>query len=244
MSDQERIKRPKLDRTQPIRTWSTLFGAPAATGDTERPASLQDVVSRSVDLGYRVVDEYIRRGQKAAQGISNRSYGSDAVSKDMQELTGRMSQYASELATVWVDLLQLAVGNALSGAPPQGNGGRVGTPGAPATASTNGAANSETLSSAPTRVKIEVASARFAEVSLDLRAGATTRPLVVHALRAVDPAKPRLTEVAFKSATGDEAASLRLRVPADQPAGIYNGLIIDEETSQPVGTVSVRIAAE
>ncbi len=34
---------------------------------------------------------------------------------------------------------------------------------------------------------------------------------------------------------------LRLVVPDDQPAGIYNGLVIDAASNRPVGTLSVRI---
>jgi len=62
----------------------------------------------------------------------------------------------------------------------------------------------------------------------------------VHGLRAVDPAKPRLADVSIV-ADGDQV-TVRVRVPPDVPAAVYNGLIVDEETSRPAGTVSVRIA--
>ncbi len=58
----------------------------------------------------------------------------------------------------------------------------------------------------------------------------------MQALRAVDPEKPRLTDVRFQRASGGEPARLRIRVPSGQPPGVYNGLIIDEQTSRPVGT--------
>src|SRR5438128_27418 len=107
VSASDRIRRPPLDRTEPIRAWSSLFGA----------GPLNDVVTRSVELGYRVVDEYIRQGQKAAARFGSPSVGAD----------------------------------------------------------------------------------------------------------------------------GDQV-TVRVRAPPDVPAAVYNGLIVDEETSRPAGTVSVRIA--
>jgi len=76
MALSRRVKRPPLERSRPIRSWSTLFGVPSvdatvkssASGpaqQTDPPQSLNDVVSRSVSLGYQVVDEYIRQGHKA-----------------------------------------------------------------------------------------------------------------------------------------------------------------------------------
>jgi hypothetical protein len=57
----------------------------------------------------------------------------------------------------------------------------------------------------------------------------------------VDPEKPRLTDVSFHPATDDEPARLRVSVPEATPPGVYSGLIIDEETSRPVGMLSVTI---
>jgi hypothetical protein len=65
---------------------------------------------------------------------------------------------------------------------------------------------------------------------------------VAQALRAVDPDKPKLSDVAVAGGKGDEPVVVRIRVPAGQPAGVYNGLLIDEETNRPAGTLSVRIA--
>src|SRR5215470_15787877 len=119
MSTSDRPKRPSPERTQPIRSWSTLFAVPSADGsDPEAPAAapppesrgtgLSDVVSRSVDLGYRVIDEYIRQGQKAARRLNDRSFGTQAVASDLQELGMRMTQYASDFAAVWLEFVQLA----------------------------------------------------------------------------------------------------------------------------------------
>ncbi|MEO6601419.1 MAG: hypothetical protein ABIQ16_16200, partial [Polyangiaceae bacterium] len=84
----ERIKRPPLPRSEPIRSWSTLFGAPGeATGATANTPPFgipgmphipgipglnggaglgPEAVRRGVEMGYRVVDEYMKQGASAA----------------------------------------------------------------------------------------------------------------------------------------------------------------------------------
>jgi hypothetical protein len=244
----ERIRRPQPARTQPIRNLSTLFGvrprrAPdgdgdASPGDGKGGPSLGEAVSRSVELGYRVVDDYIQQGQRAAQRLNDRSLGPETITRDVQELTARMAQYASDFMSVWFEVLELATagsgvrrGDASSGST------------APAPVPTPPRASREPAPER-TRVRIEVSSAKPAEVSLDLIPDAERRSLVVHALRAVDPEKPRLADVVLEHGARGEPLTLRIRVPADQPQGVYNGLIIDDQTSRPAGTVSVRLGAE
>jgi hypothetical protein len=256
MSSDDHVKRPTLERTQPIRNWSTLFKGPVAQGggsDAESAtmagtahASLGDVVSRSVDLGYRVVDEYIRQGQKAAQRLNERSYGVQTMAGDVQDLAMRMTQYASDFAAVWLQLVQLAAaGNSAPGAQRATGGVDRATPEAATVPTGAGVLGQgprpDATPSGATRVRIEVRSAQPTEVVVDIRPEATSRPLIVHALRAVDPDKPRLDGVHFEPGSEEAAACLRIDVPTGHPAGVYSALMIDQETSRPVGTVSVTI---
>ena len=227
MSD--RIRRPPLDRTEPIRAWSALFGSGPG-------GSLNDVVSRSVELGYRVIDEYIRQGQRVAERFNDRSYGPETVTGDIQELGARMAQYASDFFGLWLDFVQVVMsGGTLRETSAAEDGARA-RPAAPG----NGAARRTPEAPAPTRVRIEVVSLRPAEVSLDLRPEAAGRPLVAQGLRAVDPAKPKLDDVALEAGPGGELL-VRIRVPGDAPPGTYNGVVVDAETSRPLGTLSVRV---
>lgn len=253
MSQRERVKRPKLDQTAPNRSWSTLFGVPGRGGGTTDSAStarpsrdnaLGDVVAHSVDLGYRVIDEYIRQGQKAAQRFSDRSYGPDTVTTDTQELAARMAQYASDFTALWLEFMQLTAGNVGRWPTPfDGAGVAPSTSPAPTPPPARATA-AATNTTADMRVKVAVSSPYPTEVSLDMRPDGGVRRLVVHALRAVDPEKPRLTDIAIGEAAPGEPVTLRIRVPVGQPAGVYNGLIVEEETSRPVGTVSLRITPE
>jgi len=252
VNSHERIKRPKLDRTQPIRSWSTLFTAPAGPeattaggGAAHGPAapSWNDVVSRSVDLGYRVIDEYMRQGQKAAQRFTDRSYTPDSMTSDAQEIGTRMAQYASDFTAVWLEFLQLGAGNfgrwptpPFEGAAPAGSASRSAPP-PPPSAATEPAGTD-------TRVRVAVTSPYPTEVSLDVRPQAVGRRLIVQSLRAVTEDTPRLSDVTIETTDADTPLTLRIRVPAGQPAGVYNGLIVEEESGKPMGTVSLRILPE
>jgi hypothetical protein len=258
MSSSDHVKRPPVERIQPIRNWSTLFKGPVADGgspDAESTraagtdnASLNDVVARSVDLGYRVVDEYIRQGQKAAQRLNERSYGAQTMAGDVQDLAMRMTQYASDFAAVWLQLVQLAAaGNGAPGAPRTAHRMEPPAPEAAADQAVDGTAGRPARAGGTpheaTRVRIEVRSAQPTEVAVDIRPDAANRPLIVHALRAVDPDKPRLDGVYFQPGSDEAAACLRINVPAGHPPGVYSGLMIDAGTTRPVGTVSVTITA-
>src|SRR5262245_3965033 len=127
MDKHERMKRPKLQRDRPIRNWSASFGLgamPAAATDNRKRAEVpaEDVVARAVELGYRVVDEYIRQGQRVAQRLSEPSRAGTVLG-DMQDMSSRMAQFAAEWAGLWVDFAQrLATG---TGVTPPGRWGSV-----------------------------------------------------------------------------------------------------------------------
>jgi hypothetical protein len=94
---------------------------------------------------------------------------------------------------------------------------------------------------APVGLTLDIQSARRVEVSVDLRPRSSGLPLVVHDLRAPEADKPRLTGVTIEGQPDEERLCLRLRVPEEHPPGIYSGLILDEQTSLPRGTLTVRI---
>lgn len=261
-----RITRPEPERTMPRRAWANLFGTTSDPGGFDGASSrltadeaggehASDSVSRAVELGYRVIDEYVRQGQKAAQRLSSRSWSPETALRDTQDFTARVTRHASDLVALWIDLLDSAnmTGAWRSTTHPWTQPFRPATDEAPHdrsdATSRNGApgptfpaaARATAPAGGRTRIAVVVASERPAEVIVDLRSEDTTRPLVVHALRAVEPEKPRIDGTTFEPATPHAPARLRIRVPAGQPAGTYNALVIDEETSRPAGSVSVRL---
>ncbi len=89
---------------------------------------------------------------------------------------------------------------------------------------------------------IQVASQKLAEVTLSPLTPAS--PVVVPAvagLHSVDPALRAITNVSFSAAPGGTRLVLRVRIDDDQQAGSYSGSVIDSETYQPIGTLTVRI---
>ena len=112
MSTNDRIKLPPLERTDPVRNWSTLLNAASSAASTGEPASnggqasgLGDVISRSVAIGYQVVEEYVRQGERAARRMTAKSSPTGATA-DARELVQRMGHYASELFGMWLELAQ------------------------------------------------------------------------------------------------------------------------------------------
>jgi len=234
-----RRKRPSLDRTTPLRSWPGLLmggtGTPEASNGSPAfaatRAGLGDAVSRSVELGYKVVDEYIQQGQRAAQRLSEGKLNAETVANEVNDLGGRIARYASDFFGAWVELLELAAtGSAVRRAEGNGFGAAKAPAAAPPArrASTHG-------------VRFEVVASRPVEVALDLRAERLTGDVRAHELRSADPKKPRLTDVGITADPGKPPV-LRLRVPDEQPEGAYEGLLIDGGTNRPVGSIRAVVS--
>ena len=246
MAHDDRFKRPELQRTTPIRQFRDARPeAEAAPGDS---------IGRGVGMGYRVISDYVRRGQEAAR---NFSVGSGLpAAPDPQQLAGRMVQYGSDLMAAWMEFVELSVKNINPAAPsppaeprpftdlevPTNRGDAPARAAAPVETSAGAVTPPHAEpgfreSAGPVGIRLEAN--RRATVRLDLRGSLEGRKLVVHDLRSSQAREARIGGVVFERApTG---ALLCVKIPDDQPAGIYNGMIVDEDTSLPAGTVSVQV---
>jgi hypothetical protein len=218
----DRIRRPPLDRTEPRRGWSTLFGTTPPLSDAAASAGgASDAIARSVDLGYRVIDDYITRGQQAAERVRQGTYGSEALTGDLQDLSVRLIRYASDFTATWLELIE-----------------RTRVPPPPSVAPTSTAEATATPLGEPLSVRLELITSQPAEMALDFRPAPATRQVIVHALRPAVTDQPRIESVEFVAVT-TTSGIIRIRVPDGHPHGNYSGLIIDAETNRPVGAVSV-----
>ena len=236
-----RAKRPALERTGPRRNLEGLWGNDPASADSPPPprgegglgnSGLGDVVARSVELGYRVVDTYIRRGREVAGQAPAGGYGPGDAGSDVQGVAGQLVRSASDLAGAWAELLALATRNetAVPGTdvhPPEA-GEQVGSP--------------PTAAPIPLRFQLSVTAERPLEVSLDLRSVPARHRLVVHALRGDPPALPRIDDVHVESRSSGHTR-IGIRVPAEQPPGRYQGSIVDDVSNISVGELSVIVKA-
>lgn len=223
----ERLRRPEPERTEPHRATAGLLRETAGTNGSTLGA---DAVSRSIGQGYRIVEEYLQQSRRVASEIApGPAAGTD---QGIGGLTSRMLRTTSEMFELWFQLLDA------SGATRQA---QAATDAAPVDGRSVAAAAAPTPASAGICVQVE--SARPARVTVDVRAGSGGRSLVAHALRSSDESLPRIGDIGVEDSRDGEAMSIRVRIPDDQPAGIYHGMIIDEASSLPVGTVSVVLEA-
>jgi hypothetical protein len=201
-----------------------MFRPDSKTGDaTTKPASnMSDGVSDAVHMGYSVIEEQIRQGQRAAQQMRGAAFGTGMESgiKNAKNIANRLLQYSTDLAVLHFDLMSVLLhstgsdGISTNVAPSQGTGSRV---------------------------IIEIESKRKNQVTLDLWPGKQTANLTIPALHSAESEKTPLTDVSFVPGTEQAPARLCIAIPDAQPAGVYSGLILDAETSQPGGTLSLRL---
>lgn len=253
----ERVKKPEPERVQPIRSWGVVFGTPPSQG-TAQPGT---PVSHGVEMGYRVIEEYLRQGQNVARAMGFSfpgGPGGTPFDDGLQNHMGAMLRSFSDFASLWMDLMgrmgarggfagpgagvapaagradPFAVGGPGEAGAPGRRSPRVPGPMAPSVAP-------EARVAAPLGLSLDIESSRRVELSVELHPRTSGMSLVVHDLRAPEPDKPRLTGVKLELLPDEERLVLRLRVPEGHPSGIYSGLILDERTSLPRGTLCVRI---
>jgi hypothetical protein len=266
----KRAKRPKLERDRPVRTFSTLFGS--GNGRSERRAATESAaspeappepapnpppvapaLSDTVELGYRVIDEYLKQGQQVAQAFNPTAWAGRGAGSadDLQQMGQRVMQYGWDFAGLWFEMWSRMAGNASAWMPIPGMPGMPGMPRPPGAEQKTGAApvtNGATHNGAAAvgangegeRVVVSVACERPTSTAVELRSGPPSE-LVVHALRAEDHEGPPIRDVRVERQPGDGTVMVKVTVSASQAPGTYNGLIIDSKTNLPRGTLSVRV---
>ena len=210
-----RLRRDDPARTEPDRSFSGTFQPDTPGAD--------DPVTRGVRMGYRLIEEQMRRGQQIAQDASAR-FGT-ARGGDMRDLAERALRFYGDLYTdaalFWLDAAMTLV--------------------APVDPSPQTSDLSASTASS-VAVPLDVASSRPARVSLNLNPGARTANLQVLTMRTGDGVKPPLMDVSFQPQPGGGLPVLRIRVPNEQPAGVYHGVVCDaQNTGTVLGTLTVDI---
>jgi hypothetical protein len=159
----------------------------------------------------------------------------------MQQLAQRVMQYGWDFAGLWFEMWTRMGGNA-TGWPPPASGPASIQPEVPAR-SPGHRESADPAGPGPARLSVCVVSERPTVATLEVRPG-VGGPLVVHTLRAEGHDAPAIRDVTIESSAGDDAVTVKVVVPASQPPGVYNGLIIDGASNLPRGTVSVRVCGD
>jgi hypothetical protein len=240
MSNRKRLHRADPARTGPERDFSKLYhgiesingrNAASRAVHSDAPHSGVDNGPRAegIELAYSVIDKYIAEGRKAAEGFSNQSYTTRVASDNLQNILERMLHFQAEILPLWIEMLATLV---------RFDPSRNGSAAAPDIWSLfNSAANRETMAAS-----IEVVSFRPVQVSIALQPNSEAQCLIALGLNAVDSKKPALTDIRFVTDEIRGGMKLRICVPEGQPSGIYSGVIVNRDTGETRGTLSIRIA--
>lgn len=239
MSDRKRLHREDPARTAPIRDFSKLYHRPESMNGSDaakpshskepRRASATGPLAEGVELAYKVIDKYIAEGRQTAEGFSSQPYIARAANDNLTDILERMLRFQADILPLWIEALSTLV---------KAEPSRNGSPSAPgARPHSNGKHNPEAMA-----VSIEVISIRPVEASVELRPNSEPESLVALALNAVDPRKPPLTAISLEPDKGRGRVKLRIRIPQTQPPGTYAGVIVNRDSGEARGTLSVRVA--
>lgn len=196
-------------------------------------AAADNAVSEEARLGietaYRVIDQHLQEGKRAAQARMSREGGMGAegfakamagpaasgIAQDsIQELVAQGIRLYSNLAPLWASMLDSVASSTFAH-------DRARADGAP--------------------VIIEIASSRMTRVTVDLAPNAVAGTLAINGLHSLEAEKPPLRDVVLALDTGSNHAVVRIRVPDGQPAGTYSGVIVGKDSGEPRGTITLRV---
>ena len=235
MGDDKRLHRQDPVRTGPIRSFSETYISRAATqlrettpANSATSENAAGVQGHGIDLAYRVIDKHINDGRRTAAMLNGQPYNTRAPSDRLQEAIERTLRFSSELLPLWFEALTTAV--------------RIEPPRTPSVPSSK--ASTEEGQPANERsiaVAIEILSTRPVSVSVDLRENSERMPLAALGLRAVDRTKPELTDIRIEPDAGG-GIKLGISIPHSFPSGTYAGVIVNSDTGESRGTLTVRVS--
>jgi hypothetical protein len=236
MEQQQRIHRPDPVRTEPNRDSAafifnaTTGGGPKLTPEPKKSAGTPDDVAYGVTLGYQVMEEQIREGQRLAQRLRQACDLKDITnSEDISPLVGRVLHVYRDLGAVCFEAaeallrspaLRVALSRVWQGKAENGP---------------------EPDSGTDTVCAVEITSLRPTQVTLKLGRGSRSSSPLVHALHAHDVAIPSLTNVRFTLEPATKVPMLHVNIPDTQPPATYTGVVVDGATNEPCGTLCIRL---
>jgi hypothetical protein len=253
MNEFSRIKRPTTERTEPQRAVGGARPDLPLPSNPEAPqsansAETKDNAYRAVNDAYRLVDDYLREGQRMAENIwlpiAGQADGGQSTAPSL-EAPGRFMRAMSDMTLAWVEVMQqwsAAAQPAPKHEAPTGHAGPFkadrergnGAPGPAPSKEKEGRAGRRALS-----VSVESVGRVQVSVSFDDFHDATR--LVAGAMTCFGASAPPIEQVSV-GVGPDQLPELRIVVPPGQPAGTYHGLLANADTHHPCGSVSLRIS--
>jgi len=205
-------------------------------GDAE---PLDSVVSRAVELGYKVVEEQIRQGQQIAGQLASGKIDATSINGNVSEIGDRILRFYSDMGALCFEMIESVVRNPSMGEMVNSfvaeTGARMnGSPG-------NG--GNRAAAHGPSNIPVEIVSAEAtgARVSVELGNGCDFESVQVQPLCTPHADSRPLDDVRFIPPGGGWPPSVRVTIPKGQAHGTYSGLILSTMTDEPVGTLCVHI---
>jgi len=199
-------------------------------------------------MGYRVLEDHLRQGRRIAEQLHGGAlYGPGSAADDVWEVFQRALRSSEDLVALLFELLRSLMTRRRS-SPFDPYPGRP--PWSPETSgfgpfrhpAGNGYGGSPGDARTPVRVSVEVDSRRRTQVQLDFRGAAELRAWVPGKLHPVEgeAAAPRIR---LSCDTDGTRPYLRVSVPDDHPAGLYQGFLFDRDTQAVCGELRVWVRA-
>jgi hypothetical protein len=235
MGEGKRLHRRDPARTGPVRSFTDLYiprqrrGGRDTRTNGSPPQDGAESPGQGVGLAYQVIDKHINDGRRAAAMLNGQPYNARTATDLLQEVIERTLRYSTELLPLWLEALTSAV--------------RIEPPRLPSASPGISGADDRDRGDGSTAVAIEMISSRPVTVSFDLRENSERMPLAVLGLRAVERGKPELSDINIEP---DPTGGLKLRIciPQSCPPGAFSGVIVNRETGESRGTLTVRVSEQ
>jgi hypothetical protein len=218
VKNDERVRRPPLDRTTPVRDWRSIVTVVPGTADGQAGQDVQNA--------NRVMEEYLRAGEATA-----RAFGRAMGGGDRRDTMPQIARTFTDLMAMYFEWLARAAGE------------RGPSPAADRQAPAAAPSAADGTRTEPLRLSIAVESARPVTITIDLHAQTPAGALRVDRMYPRRGKAKPMTGIEIDHVTDSRRLVVRLRVDASQPAGVYDGVIVDESTSLPAGSLSVAVTA-
>jgi hypothetical protein len=245
MNDPERPKRPAVERTEPHRSWNggeRRAGPPKEAGGDSEQQPFENADSgyqagyRAINGAYRVIDDFLREGQRMAENLwmpldrSEAERSSFLAPERFLRSMGDMTMAWMELMQQWASVVQFAPKESPEGFAPPFTAGR---------APRNPPVTAEPRPRSHPSLTIFVQAVGRAEASVEFGELSDLSGIVATELRSLGDGVEPIRDVTLR-ALGNEPPQLTIRIPEHQPAGTYNGLLLEKDSQKPRGAISCR----
>jgi hypothetical protein len=221
-----------------------LFGAGGRSGSTR---SAVDSVQRGVEVGYRVIDEYMKQGASMAGSFTGPAAASAPGAADLSGMTERMVKYASDFTSLWFEAMgqvmtASSASSAANGKAP--NGAASNAAKAPASRQAKAPPDAGTVEPQSFRVALHVRSRATVNVDLTLDDAAE-----VGTVWKVESLRRRGADHAITNAsiapppTKGGPLRVAIDVPEKTPPGRYTAAVVDEASGQPRGRLTIVVSS-